>query len=90
VPGEEDEHQRAAHDVEERDRAEAAPLEYGHPPRGDAHADAHDEVEHEELDADTRNVAEVPLGEELRPPAAGEPEKQDARPDDEALHQDHE
>src|SRR5205823_27585 len=90
VPGEEDEHEGAAHDVEERDGAEAASLEEGHPPGGDAHADAHDEVQHEELDADAGEVAEVSLGEELGPPAASEAEKQDPRPDhDEAFHQDH-
>ena len=67
VPGEEEEDERAAHHVEERDRAEAAPLDDGHPPRGDAHADAHDQVEDEELDAHARHVAQVALGEELGP-----------------------
>jgi hypothetical protein len=42
VPGQKDEHERLAHDVEERDRAEAAALEDRHPPGGDAHADTHD------------------------------------------------
>jgi hypothetical protein len=80
VPGQEDEHQGATHHVEERDRTETASLEYGHPAPGDAHADAHDEVQHEELDADAGDVAEVPLREELGPAAAGEAEEQHARP----------
>ncbi len=52
MPGEEDEYEGAAHHVEERDGADAPSLEDGHPPGGDTHANAHDQVEHEELDAD--------------------------------------
>src|SRR5213595_42508 len=56
VPGEEDEYEGATHHVEERDRTEPASFEDRHPPGGDTHADTHDEIEHEELDADARDV----------------------------------
>src|SRR5439155_20345367 len=42
-------------------------------------------------DADARHVAEITIGEEPGPPAAGEAEEEDTSPDnDEALHQGHE
>jgi hypothetical protein len=81
VPGEEEEDERAAHDVEEWNRAEAASLDHGNPPRGDGHADAHDQVRDEELDTDARHIAQVALGEELGPARAGEADQQDTRAD---------
>jgi hypothetical protein len=59
VPGQENEHDGATHHVEERDRAEPASVEDGHPSGGDAHADADDEVEHEEFHANAGEVAQV-------------------------------
>ena len=86
VPGEEEKDERPAHDVEKWNRAESAPVNDRHPPRGDVHADTHDQVEDEQLDADAGHVAQVPLSEELGPAGPGEPDEEDAgADDDEAL-----
>ena len=82
VPGQEEKDEGPAHDVEERDRAKPSPAEDRHPPRGDAHADAHDQVEDKELDADAGDVAEIPFGEELRPAGARKADEEDAGADD--------
>ncbi len=47
VPRQEEEDERAAHHVEERNRTERSALEDRHPPGGDAGPDAHDQVEDE-------------------------------------------
>src|SRR5437899_12888440 len=86
VPRQEEKDEGPTHDVEERNRAEPAPVEDRHPSRGDAHSDSHDQVKDEELDADAGHVAQVPLGEEFGPAGAGEPDEEDAGADhDEAL-----
>jgi len=91
VPGQENEHERAAHHIEERDRTEAASLEDRQPSAGDAHANAHDEIQHEQLHADAGEVTQIPLGEELGPPAPSEAKEQDASANyDEAFDQNHE
>src|SRR5689334_13182006 len=74
-----------------RGTAETASLEDRHPASGDSHADPHDQVEDEKLDSDARQVTQVALREELRPPTPSEAEEEHAcADDDEAFDQDDE